>query len=65
MREHWGMAHQLVDNIGLGCVERLSMVTNVLSRVEYPECQAIEELALSEQSANWLQTPASALLEEL
>ena len=41
------------------------MVTNVLSGVEYPEGQAIEELALSEQSADWLQTPASALFEEL
>ena len=65
MCEHGSMAHQFVDNIGLRRVKRLSVVTNVLGRVEYPEGQAIEELALREQSANRLQAPPSSLLEEL
>jgi hypothetical protein len=57
MREHWRVTHKLVDNVGLGSVEGRIVVANVLGAMENFECQAVEELALGEQSTYRLKTP--------
>lgn len=64
MRKHWGVAHQLVDDVGLGSVKRILVVSDVLSWVEHFESQAIKELPLGKQSANRLESPACFLLQK-
>ena len=46
--EHRSMAHELVDDIGFRCVERLFMVPDILCWVEDFEGKPIQELPLCE-----------------
>lgn len=50
--EHGRVTHQLVDDVGLRGVERLRVVPNVLGRVENLECKSVQELSLSQQTAD-------------
>ena len=59
------MAHELVDNIGLGGVEWLIMVSDVLRRMENLKCKPVEELSLGEKTTHRLQSPAGSFLEEV
>ena len=65
MREHWGVAHQLVDNIRLRGVQRLSMMSNILSGVENLEGEAVKELTLGEETTYRLESPASTCAQKV
>ena len=54
MGEHRCMAHQLVNNIWLGSVQRLVMMPDVLRRVEYSESQTVQEFTLGQQTTDRL-----------
>ena len=53
-RQHWGMAHQLVHDVGLGCVVGLARVPDVLGGTEAPVRQRAEKVARTDQPGNGL-----------
>lgn len=54
-----------MNDIGLRSVQWLRVMPDVLSRVEDFKREAIEELALSEQTTDGLQPPTRSLAQEL
>ena len=59
------MTKELMDDVGLRCIQRHTVMANVLSRVEDFEGKAVQELSLSQETAHRLQPPASLALQEL
>ena len=47
MAKHGGVTDELVNDIWLRCVKRLTVMPHVLSRVEHFESKGIQELSLS------------------
>lgn len=65
VRKHRRMPEKLVDNVWLRGVQRHTVMSYVLSRVEYLESEAIQELSLSQETSHRLEPPASLRLQEL
>ena len=54
-----------MNNIWLRGVEWLSMMSDVLGRMEHLKGKPVEELSLGEKTTHRLQSPASSFLEEV
>ena len=63
MCEHRCVAEQLMKNIWLRSVERCGVVAHVLCGAEDSEAERVEELALGQKPADWLQSPSGSLLQ--
>lgn len=64
MGKHWCMSNKFMNNIRFWCVFWARMVSNILGRVEYPECQSVKKFSLSQKTSYWFQSPTCFLLKK-
>ena len=64
MSEHGRMSKKLMADVGLGAIERLAVMSDVLGRVKDSEGKRVEKFSLCEQSAHWLQPPSCLFVKE-